>query len=285
MARPVILVVGATGTVGSEVVKLLVDGGQRVRMLVRDPAKAAKFGDAVEIVKGDLAKPETLTHAFAGADKAFVLCPPVPELEMLETNAFEAGKRAGVEQIVNLSNFGAGSFETTIWQWHGASEKRLRASGVAWTILRPTRFMSNTPYTWDSIKEQGTLFESTGDSKMTLIDPRDIAAVTVKVLTTPGHEGKIYELTASEALSGAEIAQKIAAAIGKPVKFVDAPADIARKALLKSGFPELVADMVLQYFATVKEGRWYVTSTVADLLGRPARTFDEWLNDHVAELR
>jgi hypothetical protein len=140
-----------------------------VRALVRDPAKAAKLGSAVEVVTGDLAKPETLGAAFAGADKAFVLAPPVAALETLEANAFEAAKKAGVKQIVNLSNFGAGSFGTSIWRWHGASEERLRALGVAWTILRPARFMSNTPYSWDSIKEQGTLFESTGDSKMTLM--------------------------------------------------------------------------------------------------------------------
>ncbi|MBI3451371.1 MAG: SDR family oxidoreductase [Rhodospirillales bacterium] len=282
MATHPILVIGATGTVGGELVKQLVEAGRSVRILARNPAKAARFGRAADVVWGDLARPKTLDPAFAGVERVFILCPPVPELETLEANAFAAAKNARVGHIVNLSNFGAGSFESTIWKWHGASENRLRASGMAWTILRPTRFMSNTPYTWDSIRENGTLIEATGDSKMTLIDPRDIAAVAVRVLTSPGHEGKVYELTASEALSGAEIAQKIAAATGRPVRFVDAPPEIARASLLKSGFPELAADMVLQYFATVREGRWYLTPTAAEILGRPPRSFDQWLRDHAA---
>lgn len=285
MTNPLILVTGATGTVGSELVKQLVQGGHRVRALVRDPAKASKFGTGVEVVQGDLSKPETLAAAFAGVDKAFVLSTG-PELAKLEANAFDAAKRAGVKYVVKLSgrhldaDFMAGA---ALVQWHDESERRLRALGVAWTILRPGMFASNV-LMW-GVKEQGGLFLPMGDGKDTPIDPRDIAAVAVKVLTTPGHEGKIYELTGPEFLSFAEMVQKMATAIDKPLKYVDVPEATAREGMLANGVPPALADSLLRYFAGVKAGQIYPpTSTVADLLGRPPRTFEQWAKDHVAAL-
>jgi uncharacterized protein YbjT (DUF2867 family) len=282
MSTPLILVTGATGTVGREVVKQLVAAGHRVRALVRDPGKAAKLGDGVEIVEGDLAKPATLDAAFSGVDRAFVLSPVAADLEMLEGNAFEAARRAGVKHVVKLSGVGVDGFMAGLpsGQWHAASEDRLRALGVAWTILRPGRFMSDTPFSWSSISERGILAEPTGEGRQALIDPRDIAAVGVKALTTPGHEGKIYELTGPEALNGAEIARKIASAIGKPVNFVDVTADAAREALLSAGLPEPIAELVVQYCARVRAGRCArVTPTVAELLGRGPRGFSAYLDE------
>lgn len=284
MVNPLILVVGSTGTVGSEVVKQLVGAGQNVRALARDPDKAKKLGGAADIVFGDLARPETLSEAFAGAKRVFVLAPPVPNLEEIEAHAFAAAKRADAKHIVYLSNFGAGEFKGGIWQWHGASEKRLRETGVAWTILRPARFMPETPFPWFWDKAQRTLSEPTGGGRITFVDVRDIAAVAVKALTTTGHEGKAYELTTTEAPTGAEIAEKISKVIGKPARFTDTAPDVARQTMLNVGIPDFIADTVLHYFQTVGEGRWYVTSTVADVLGRPPRSLDAWFKENVQAL-
>jgi uncharacterized protein YbjT (DUF2867 family) len=285
MRTPLILVTGATGTVGKEVVKQLVAGRQRVRALVRAPAKAAQFGNAVEIVQGDLAKPKTLAAAFADVDKAFVLANG-PELATLEANAFDAARRAGVTYIVKLSgrhvdaDFMAG---TALAQGHNESERRLRTLGVAWTILRPGLFASNV-LMW-RIKEQGGLFLPVGDGKDTPTDPRDIAAVAVKVLSTPGHEGKVYEPTGPEQLSYAEMVQKVAVAIDKPLQFVDVPEATAHKGMLAAGVAPAQATSLLRYFAGVKAGQAYPpTPTVAELLGRPARSFDEWLRDNIVAL-
>ena len=281
-----ILVTGATGTVGSEVVKQLVAAKQKVRALVRDPAKA-KFGGAVEIAVADLAKPETLDAAFAGVDKAFVVCAVSPDIAELEGNAYEAAKRAGAQHVVNLS---ASPVDTDflgrapVFMWHAESERRLRALGVAWTILRPGLFASGVIKMW-RIMESGGLYLPSGDGKDVPIDPRDVAAVAVKVLTTPGHAGKVYVLTGPERLSDAEVVHKIATVTGKPLKFVDVPETKARQNMLDAGFPAPIIETLMLYFAAVKAGRLSVTSTVADLLGRPARTFDEWVRDHVAELR
>ena len=280
MAKPLILVIGATGTVGSETAKQLVEAGQDVRALVRDPAKAAKLGGAVDIAFGDLAIPLTLTHACSGVEKVFVLAPPVPNLEELEANAFAAAQQAGVKHIVYLSNFGADAFDDDPWRAHGTSERRLRALKMSWTILRPTRFMTNTPYGWASVHDKGQLIEPHGGRKVTLIDPLDIAAVAVKSLTTPGHEGKVYELI-GEALSGAEMAQCLSASLGKPIRFVDATEDETRDDLMRSGIPSEIAEKVLCYFATLRAGHWYETSTVRELLGRPPRTYAAWLKENV----
>lgn len=279
MAKPLILVVGATGTVGSETAKQLVEAGQNVRALVRDPAKTTKLGGAVDVAFGDLAMPATLDKAFANVEKAFVLAPPVPNIEELEANAFAAAARAGVKRIVYLSNFGAGAFDDDLWRAHGANEVRLRVLKMEWTILRPTRFMTNTPYGWASVHDKGQLVEPLGGRKVTLIDPRDIAAVAVKSLTTPGHEGKVYELI-GEALSGVEMAQCLSAALGKPVRFVDATEDETREDLMRSGFPPAIVEKILYYFVTMRAGHWYETSTVRELLGRPPRTYAAWLKEN-----
>jgi uncharacterized protein YbjT (DUF2867 family) len=279
MRNPQILVVGATGTVGSELVKQLVEAGHHVRALARDPDKARKLGEAVDVVFGDLAKPETLSDAFAGVEKVFILAPPVPSMEELEANAFAAAEEAGVKHAVYLSNFGAGVFDDDLFRAHGANERRLRTLGMTWTILRPTRFMSNTPYGWAAVRDKGQLLEPLGGRKVLLIDPRDIAAVAVKALTAPGHEGKIYELT-GEALSGVEMAESLSAALARPIRFVNATDEETRDDLLRSGLPPLIVDKVLYYFRTLRDGHWYETSTLADLLGKTQRKFADWLRDY-----
>jgi uncharacterized protein YbjT (DUF2867 family) len=281
MSNPLILVTGATGTVGSQVVKHLIEAGHGVRALARDPAKAPSLKGSAEVISADLLKPETLEGAFKGADKVFVVAPPTPDLETMEANAFEAASRAGAKHIVYLSNFGAGTFGPPVWDWHGAGERRLQALNIAWTILRPARFMTDTPFpfSWHGIKERGVLAEPTGDGKVTMIDPSDIGAVAAKILTTRGYEGKVYELTAAESSTGEEMARKIGAAIAKEVRFVNlAPAE-ARTAMLEIGIPDFVAGTILRYCETVREGRWYTTGAVADILGRPPRSFDEWLSE------
>jgi uncharacterized protein YbjT (DUF2867 family) len=176
MAKPLILVTGATGTVGGEVLRQLVQTGERVRALARTPEKAKQFGKGVEVVIANLEKPETLDTAFAGAERVFVVAPTSPALQTIEGNSFDAAKNAGARHIVNLSNYGAGAFGPPVWDWHGASEARLKASGVAWTILRPARFMPDTPFPWNwsAIKEQSCIFEATGDGKITTVAPVDI---------------------------------------------------------------------------------------------------------------
>jgi uncharacterized protein YbjT (DUF2867 family) len=276
MTHSAILIIGATGTVGSQLAGQLREAGYRFRVLARDVRKLDALGAAADIVYGDLARPATLTAAFRGMKKVFVVAPPVAELEELEANAFVAAEHAGIEHVVYLSNFGADTFDEGLWRAHGANERRLRASQASWTILRPVRFMSNIPYGWASVRDKGLLLEPLGGGKVTMIAPTDIAAVALKALTEPGHESKIYELV-GEALAGEDIARCLSQSLGRSIRFVDAREDEVREDLTRSGIPAATAEKILYYFATLRQGRWYETPTLAQVLKRPARNFRDWL--------
>ncbi len=281
-----ILVTGATGTVGSQVVAQLLAAGERVRVLSRDPSKAAKFGAGVEVAQGDLAKPETLEAAFAGIDKVFLLSTG-PDLANLEAHAITAAKRSSVKHIVMLSALGA-DIEPGIQlgRWHRESEKNLQESGLTWTILRPGNFDSNA-LTWaSSIKAQGVAYHLTGAGKSAPIDPRDIAAVAVVALTKPGHEGKAYDLTGPEALNVAEQVEKISAALGKPLQAIEAPEAAARSGMLAEGMPRELVEALLELMALTRAGHGAkITTTLAEVLGREPRTFDAWVKDNIAAFR
>jgi uncharacterized protein YbjT (DUF2867 family) len=277
-----ILVTGATGNVGGGVLAQLVEAGQAVRALTRDPAKLA--GRGVEVVRGDLGKPETLDAAFAGADKVFLMCAG-GDMTALAGNGVAAAKRAGAKHLVFLSSTSAKEGnETILGGWHRAAEVLVEASGIAHTLLRPGAFASNVLRWLGSIKAQGAVFQPTGDGKTSPIDPDDIAAVAVHVLSTAGHEGQAYDLTGPEALSNAELVAKIGAAIGRPLRFVDVSAATAREGMEKAGMPEPFIAAILEISAQVKAGRGgAVTDTVERLLGRRARTFDQWLERHAKQ--
>jgi uncharacterized protein YbjT (DUF2867 family) len=279
-----ILVTGATGTVGREVVKQLVAANQKVRVLVRD-AKKADFGAGVDVAVGDSSKPETLGAAFKGVDKAFLLSAG-DDLAKQEGNFVKAAKDAGVKHLVKLSVFGA-EFEPGIalGRWHRESEKNIESSGIAWTFVRPAGFMSNAMQWVGSVKGQGAIYSPTGNGKQSLIDPRDIAAVAVKALTTPGHEGKSYNL-ATEALTVAEQASILSNAIGKPVTHVDVPEAGARQGMSAAGMPPVMVDAIMEFMGMIKAG--YAGSTTSDfetVTGQKPRTFANWTKENAAAFK
>lgn len=285
MTQPLILITGATGTVGTETIKQLTEAGHRVRALVRDRSKAAKLDPGAEIVVGDLTDPSTLPAAFAGVDKVFVITNG-RDLHVMEGNAYEAAKQAGAKHIVKLSGRTVdwpGLAGSTTAQWHGESERRLQALGTAWTILRPCFFWSNLLLF--GVTQQKGIFLPVGNGRDAPIDPFDIAAVAIKTLTEPGHDSKIYELTGPELVSFQEIVDRMAAFTGVKLTFVDAPADDVLGGLTKAGVPQGQADAVIKYFALVKAGKMYVEPTVAEILGRPARNLEDWMRANAAALR
>lgn len=252
-------------------------------MLTRDPTRAEKFGRSIEVIQGDLGKPETLGAAFTGADNVFVLS-NYPSVALFETNAYAAAKAAGARRIVKLS----GRHTNTDWfsatavaQGHIESEQRLQTLGVPWTILRPGTFASNFFLFFN--RENNGVFLPIGEGKESFIDPRDIGACAVALLTTPGHDGRIYEITGSEDLSYAQCAEKLSAAAGRTIVYQDIPADTLRQGLLAMGLPAPIVESFLRFFAAVRDGKTFPpTSAVADLLGRPPRSFDEWARDNAA---
>lgn len=285
MTQPLILVTGASGTVGTETIKQLTAKGHRVRALVRDARKAAKLDPRAEVVVGDLADPSTLVAAFTNVNKALVITNGA-DLNQQEANAFVAAKGAGVDHIVKVSGRGVDwpvLADTVVAIWHGESERRLQALGTPWTILRPCFFASNV-FAF-GVMENGGFFVPAGDGKDAPIDPFDIAAVAVKVLTEPGHEGKIYELTGPELLTFQEMIDKLVASTGATLTYVNVSEKDAFDGILASGVPPKQAEGVLKYFAEVRAGTMVVQPTVQEVLGRPARRFDDWIAANLVALR
>lgn len=280
-----ILVLGATGTTGGEVAKQLIAAGQKPRILVRSRAKASAFEGKAEIVEGDLENPESVAKALVGVDKLFLVSAGLngPKLEVL---AIQAAKKAGVRHIVKLSVIGADNPQIAFAKWHAGTEQVLKESGVAWTMVRPGNFNSNA-FGWaDTIKSQGAFYQPTANGRWASIDPADIGAVAVKALLEPGHEGKAYTLTGPESMSAADYADKLSKVLGKPVKFVDVPAEAAQDAMLKSGMPAGYVDALLELLGIMKANfADVVTTDVEKVLGRKGTAFEAWAAKNAAAFR
>ena len=271
-----ILVTGSTGTIGGEVARQLIAVGIKPRLLVRSPEKAKAFEGKAELFKGDLSDKSSVAAALVGVDKLFVatagLEGPAQEAQLLDL-----AKAAGVQHVVKLSALGAEYEAISFGKWHRANEKKLEASGMKWTILRPGNFMSNTFFSLETIKGHGANYAPLGDGKYAPIDPADIGAVAVKALTGPGHEGKHYVLTGPVALGQAEQMAILSKAVGKPIKYVDVPPAAAEDGMLKAGYPAGYVKALLELYALMKSGgAATVTNTVQEVLGRPAVSYETW---------
>lgn len=282
-----ILVTGATGTVGGDVVRLLSQKGVVARALVRNPQKARKL-PGIRWVTGDLARPETLPDAFEGADTLFLISTISEDTVELQHNGIAAARQAGVKHVVKLSAFGATDHSLApICRWHYQIEQEMQASGMDWTILRPHHFMQNLLTQTQYIINDGVVYSPSGDGKIPYIDARDIAAVAAVTLTQSGHGGKKYVITGSEALSYRQATEIISNTIGKPLRFVDETPDDARARRQREGYSPVIIEGVLAIGAYQRAGGKTVTITnvVADLTGRPPRTFAEFARDHAAAFR
>jgi uncharacterized protein YbjT (DUF2867 family) len=284
-----ILITGATGTVGREVIgELQRLGATGVRALVRDPARASFIREAgFETVEGDFDKPETLDTALEGVERALLLTPPSPHTVAQHAAFVEAAKRAGVRRVVKLSAVGADSSAPEgFGKWHGQSEELLKSSGLGWTILRPNFFMQNLLGQAGAIAAQGAIYQPVGDARASFIDARDIAAVAARTLTDEGHEGETYVLTGPEALSYTDVAAKLSEATGRPVAYVAITPEQFREGALAQGLPEwLVSALERLNELAVSGDAEEVTEDVRRVGGREPKTFDEFARDHAQAFR
>jgi uncharacterized protein YbjT (DUF2867 family) len=166
-------------------------------------------------------------------------------------------------------------------RWHGQVEQHLAQSGLAYTLLRPSSFMQNFLMSAQQVADQGALYGMFGEGRVAFIDARDIAAVAAELLTSPGHQGASYTLTGPEALSAAEVAERLAAATGRQVRSVDLGPDGYRQAMAGAGMPGWLVDGVVEGNTMLAAGHGAtVTDEVARLTGRPPRTFAQFAADH-----
>lgn len=277
-----ILVTGATGKVGQEVVRQLSAAGSPVRALVRDPARASHIRlPDVEIAVGDLARPETLAPALAGIDRVFLCSSVDPDQVNLQGNLIDAAKRSGAQRIVKVSVAGGPDSGTQIGRWHWATEKQLEASGIAFTMLRPILYMQQMLTYGPSIASTGAFSAPLGAGEVAAVDARDVAAVAVCALTEDGHDSQIYDLTGPEALSFDAMADAISGAIGQKVTYIHAPPDYVRKQMLSTGVPRWLADDMLILFASFREGYGSAVSDAVQLVTKhKPRTFQQFARDY-----
>jgi uncharacterized protein YbjT (DUF2867 family) len=278
--QDVILVTGATGNVGSQVVTQLLDVGAKVRAVTRDPA-SAQLPDAAEAVHGDLSDPGSIRPHLRGVSSVFLLWPFLSAEGVPALLDAVAGR---VNRIVYLSASAVHDdrdpAENGVW---GQVEQAIGKTGLDATFLRAGGFAANTLAWAGEIRAGGVVRRPYGRASRSLIHERDIAAVAATVLTSAGHSGAKYVLTGPESVPQAEQAAQIGAAIGRPVRWEEQPLDEAREQLTTEMGDADFAGHALDYWASLVDHPEPVTNTVEQLTGSPARTFAQWARDHAAE--
>ena len=279
------LITGATGDIGSRVVELLVRRGERPRVFVRDVHKArSRFAGRVDIFVGDLAAPESLRAALEGVDK-FFLVNSGPQIPVRDEVAATAARATGVKHLVKLSSMDV-QHGLAIGAWHERGEAAVRASGVPFTFVQPTGFMSNLLAWAPSIKAEGVVRSSTGDGRRAFIHSDDIAAVAVMALTSCAYDGESLPITGPEALSFAEVTARIGAAIGRPLTFQPISDEEAgqRYSRISGSAEETEAHVAL--WRAIREGRVAtVNNNVQRILGRKPIALDQWLMENAGAFR
>ena len=279
-----ILITGATGTLGSEVIKHLIGTNTNtpLRALVRNVKKASGLQErGVEIVQGDFLDLDSLKVALQGVEKAFLVTANAPRQVEMESNFVDAAQRADVRHIVKVSVLGADPKSSSTFQrWHGQVEKRLEDSGIAWTHLRPNMLMQNIKWFAKTIAQQDSIFLTVGDTPIAHVDAQDIAAVAAVCLSEPGHEHKHYVLTGSKAITFNEVAQELAKALNRPVTYVNVSAPELKQARLAGGEPEWYLNAENELFALWATGAGStVTSDIKEITQHPATSFEEFAQD------
>ncbi len=276
-----ILITGATGHNGSEIIQRLSAADIGARAMTRDPSKALQL-EGIEWIEGNFDDEASLAAAMQDIDKVFIVLPVSRNIVEWVNNAISAARQAGVKHIVKLSGFGASANSPSeIIRLHGESDELVKNSGLAWTLLQPNSFFQNILGSVDTIREQNSFYLPMKDGRQSMIDVRDIADVAIAVLTGEGHENQTYRLSGPEALNFYHVAEILSDVLGKPVQYVDVPPDAARQAMQDMGMPEWTAAALAEILAVFAEGHHNeVTTTVEVITGHTPRSFRTFAEDH-----
>ncbi|HKU42793.1 MAG TPA: NAD(P)H-binding protein [Polyangiales bacterium] len=276
------LITGATGHVGSELIRQLAPSNTPLRALTRRPS-ALQLPPGVEVAGGDFEDEASLDAALRGVERVFLMSAqaigsaPAPTHELAMLNAC---RRAGVRRIVKLSVLEGGGDDahSPIVRWIGEAEAALKSSVAEWTLLRPGRFMSNA-LAWAPMLQRGNdVFVPFATRPAASIDPADVAALAALALRDDEHCGRAYELSGPECLTPLQEVEELSRVLGRPLRVVPLPLSAARDGMLRHGMPEAVVDAILEQ--TGSDRGTAVLPTIPELLGRPARTFSEWAHAH-----
>jgi uncharacterized protein YbjT (DUF2867 family) len=275
------ILVTTAGKVGSEAVRLLAQRQVPVRVLVRDPEKAKALADAgAEIAVGDLDVPASIDEAMSGVTAVVLVSQAVPAQEL---NVVASAVSAGVEHVVKATS--KASADSPIARRRGQTEIEagLAASGLAHTLLRSNAYMQNVLVLAPAIAKTSGFGSSAGKGRTGMVDARDVGAVAAEIAASPApHAGKTYWLTGPELISNYDVAAVLSKLLGRTITYRELSFDEDKNTMIRAGVPELIAQMNAQAFSLTAGGdaEW-VSEDVESLLGRPARSFEQFATDHV----
>jgi uncharacterized protein YbjT (DUF2867 family) len=282
---PPVLVTGATGRIGRLVIEELLAAGRSVRALTRRPTEA-QLPSAVEVVSGDLTVPDSLDAALQGVDAVFLVwTAPVSTVQPV---AARLASHVGRVVLLSSPHQTPHPFfrqPNPMAVLHAEIERLIAATGLTSTMIRPGMFASNALQWWAAqIQRGGVVRWPYGTVETAPVDVRDVAAVAARALCDDGHGGADYVLTGPESLSQADQVRTIGDAIGRRIQFEDMSPEEFRRETAGS-WPAPVVDMLLSAWQAALGRPAFVTSTVSEILGSPARTFRQWAADHAAAFR
>jgi uncharacterized protein YbjT (DUF2867 family) len=282
-----ILVTGATGNTGSPLVELLTRRGAPVRVMVRRQAAAARFkGTPVQVAVADLDNPDALAAAVASVGRAYLVTPSSEQAQAQQVRFAEIAAKAGVEQLVVLSQLAADEASPVRFlRWHAAVERRIRELGIGFTFLRPNLYFQGLLAFAPSIATEDRFFAPIGDARVSAVDVRDIAAVAAVALTESGHAGRTYTITGPAAITHAEIAAALSTALGRQVTFVDAPPEVFA-ASLRGVLPPWQVDGLLEDYAHYSRGEAAaVHPTITEVTGGQPRDIGQFARDYAGAFK
>ena len=274
-----ILVTGATGNIGSEIVKQLKTKNAN---FVAGTSNGESI-TGVETVKFSFADNDSLKNAFQDITTLFLLLPSHPEAATWGENAINLAKESGVKHIVRSSGmFADANSDLLIEKLLGSTDKFLKESGVNYTITAPSSFMQNFSTQLVNDYKGGVIYQAADDAKISWVDTRDIAAVNVEVLLNPEkYLNQTLIITGSESLNYSEAINRMNEILGKETQYVAIPNEAAAKAMADMHFPQFVIDLLISLNDSVKQGHFIeTTTTIEDVIGRKAITFNQFVEDN-----
>ncbi|MGW5110378.1 NAD(P)H-binding protein [Nocardia sp. NPDC004123] len=277
-----VLVVGATGNVGRQVVAQLVAAGVRTRALARDP-ETAGLPPGVEVVGGDLAEPESLAAAADGVDSVFLVWPFHGTEGAAQVLKVLAGHAQRVVYLSSTTVNDQGPQSDLIPQLHAEMEALIEASGLPWTVLRADTLASNA-LGWAGQIRAGDVVRGTEVAPSAVVHEGDIAAVAARLLTDHSHTWRKYLVTGPRVVGRADQVAAIGEVLGRSLRFEALPLEAARESMTGGGLPARLIESLLS-MAEFRPRSDLVTTTVADLTGRPARDVRDWAAEHVEKFR
>lgn len=279
-----ILVLGATGNTGSEVVRQLKKKGSSFVIMVRNAESAKPLGlEASQIRLGNFDDVQSLTSAMAGISSVYLAMAAHPDNLIWVKNVVEAMKASGAQHLVKLSGMGAAEDAgSEIIRTHALTDKIVKESGISYTLLQPNSFYQNLFGSLDTIKTTGKFYLPLGDARQSVVDIRDVAAVAVATLTETGHENKTYLLSGPEAISFTEQAELLSRLSGQKIQYVAIPKEAAEQAMKQAGMNDWLAEKLAEILDWFAQGHYdYITHDIETVLGRPARKFSTFAQEFV----